>query len=330
MIDGRMNIPIELSASIHGNDYQLFVAPYLTQIERVRKVLMKPYTLGKQHYGYDSTHDLIRGAQIEPSLAIGVKGGYNDAIVFYDSNMEGSSSLDFFNGVAGVNTSIFQTSYNILTASTWYGVGQCGKPFKPYRYPADFPLLDRRDPSMGTTSPFYSLFIKHGSQIGTTGNSGCGGTSGQLWFLFKDAGITPYTAPLLVTELPSNTPVGPNADLEMLNFYIDLLYIQGNSGWRTSFEKAQSYYPFGQPRDALHFLECARNTKAWSDTTFPKVAGLTVLQMMQATITKVWASVGPDGGLYQSWGGSGSSDTPEPNFQCMRAFDPRGPSWFGN
>ena len=331
-----MNIPIKLAASITGNDYNLFVAPYLDQIEAVRKVLMTPYPLPAQKgkYGYDSASGLIRGANIEPSPAIGVSGGNNDAIVYYDSNMEGSASLDFFNGVAGVSTQIFQTAYNTLTSATWYGVGACSKPFKAYRYPSDFPLLDRRDPSLGTFSPFYSIFIKSGAQIATTGSS-CG-TQGQTWYLFKDAGITPYTNPLLVTELPSNTPVGINSDLEMLNFLIDLLYIQNSSSWRTAFMNAMNQYPFSAPRQALHFIECCRNTKAWADTTFPTVQGLTVLQMIQATITKIWTpsanggAMGTDGGLYQAWGGGGSSNTPEPNFQAMRAFDPRGPSWFGN
>ena len=63
-----LNLPItycQLQSCFNQQDYQLWVQPYLPQLEKIREVLMTPYTLGTQHYGYDSTFGLIRGGNTQ-------------------------------------------------------------------------------------------------------------------------------------------------------------------------------------------------------------------------------------------------------------------------
>jgi hypothetical protein len=329
-----------LSAS---EDYQLWVQPYLSQLEHVRAVLMSPYTIGNQHYGYDSTTGLVRGGNIEPSPAIGISSGYNDVIVAIDNNLEGSASLDFFNSAASplngqpgftpVSTNIYG-NVRALLAETWIGVGACSEPFAQYNYPSSFKLLDRREAEYGSFDPYYSTLIQPGNHLGGIGNN-CG-TEGQTWFLpGYDSLPTTMTKPLIATEFPSNTPIGSTGDLEELSFYIDEMYLQCRAGtspcslWQNAYLNAMSQYPFAAPREALHFIQASRATAAWtmSNMTFD---GISAYQMLQNTINRIWSSaVGPDGGLYQSFSGGGSDKTPEPNFQAMIAFDPRMPSWFG-
>jgi hypothetical protein len=326
-----------------SEDYQLWVQPYLAQLEKVRAVLMTPYTIGNQHYGYDSTTGLVRGGNIEPSPAIGVKNGYNDVIVAIDNNLEGSASLDFFNSAASpfngqvgfipINTNIYG-NVRALLAETWIGIGACNDPFTQYSYPSSFSLLDRREAEYGSTDPYYSTLIKPGNHLGGIGNN-CG-TEGQTWFLpGYDSLPTSMTKPLIATEFPSNTPIGSTGDLEELSFYIDEMYLQCRAGtspcslWQNAYLNAMSQYPFAAPREALHFIQTSRATAAWtmSNMTYD---GVSAYQMLQDTINRIWSSaVGPGGGLYQSFSGGGSDETPEPNFQAMIAFDPRMPSWFG-
>jgi hypothetical protein len=57
--------------------------------------------------------------------------------------------------------------------------------------------------------------------------------------------------------------------------------------------------------------------------------GVSAMKMLQDSISQVFSSaVGPDGGLYQNFEGTGTDQTPEPNFQALVAFDPRLPLWF--
>lgn len=343
-------IPLALTSKISSGttlsvseDYQLWVEPYLSQLEKVREVLMTPYTIGPQHYGYDSVTGLVRGGNIEPSPAIGVSGGYQDVIVAIDNNLEGSASLDFFNsassplngqpGFSPVSTNIYGNVRALLNG-TWIGVGACSPPFVEYSYPSSFSLLDRREAEYGSFDPYYSTLIKPGNHLGGIGNN-CG-TEGQTWFLPPyDSLPTSSTQPLIATEFPSSTPIGSTGDLEELSFYIDEMYLQCRAGtspcslWQNAYLNAMSQYPFAAPREALHFIQASRATAAWtmSNMTYN---GMSAYQMLQDTINQIWSSaVGPDGGLYQSFSGGSSDRTPEPNFQAMIAFDPRMPSWFG-
>jgi len=326
-----------------SQDYQLWVQPYLAQLEKIRQVLMAPYTIGSQHYGYDSGLGLVRGGNIEPSPAIGVGGGYNDVIVAIDNNLEGSASLDYFNsassplvGQAGfsvVNTNIYGNDRALLS-KTWVGIGGCAAPFVQYNYPTSFALVDRREAEYGSFGPYSGLLRESGNHLGGIGNN-CG-TQGQTWFLpGYDSLPTSTSKPLIVTVFPSNQPVGSTGDLEELSFFIDQAYMQCTAGttscavWQNAYLNAMSQYPFGAPRQALHFIQASRATAAWtlSNMTYN---GMSAYQMLQNTISRVFSSaIGPDGGLYQSFSGGGSDKTPEPNFQAMIAFDPRMPSWFG-
>jgi hypothetical protein len=331
------------ASSTANQDYQLWVQPYLAQLEKVRQVLMTPYTIGNQHYGYDATFGLVRGGNIEPSPAINVNGGYNDVIVAIDNNLEGSASLDYFNsassplvGQAGfvpVNTNIYG-NVRALLSKTWVGIGGCSSPFVQYNYPSSFSLLDRREAEYGSFGPYFSTLVKPGNHLGGIGNN-CG-TQGQTWYLpGYDSVPTSTSKPLIVTVFPSNTPVGTRGNLEELSFYIDQAYLQCEAGtapcslWQNAYLNAMSQYPFGAPRQALHFIQASRATAAWtmSNMTYN---GINAYQMLQNTINRIWSSaVGPDGGIYQSFNGGSSDKTPEPNFQAMIAFDPRMPGWFG-
>jgi len=277
---------------------------------------MTPYSLGNQHYGYDSTFGLVRGGNIEPSPAIGVSGGYNDVIVAIDNNLEGSYSLDYFNSaqsvlstVAGfqpVNTSIYANVRSMLS-KPWIGVGGCSSPFKTYSYPSSFQLLDRREGEYGFIGPFASTLVKPGNHLGGIGNN-CG-TMGQTWFLPNyDSMPTSATKPLIVTVFPSSQPIPSSGNLEELSFYIDEMYMQCVAGtspcslWQNAYQNAMSQYPFSAPRDALHFIQATRATQAWtmSNMTYN---GMSAKTMLQDTISKIFSSaVGPQGGLYQSFG----------------------------
>lgn len=333
-----------------GKDFPLFVQPNLAALDRIRRVLMTPYKIGRGNYGYNSTFGLVRGGNIEPSPAIGVtNGGYHDCIVIIDNNLEGSASLDHFNsatspltavpGFAPVPTTIYDNARAML-AKAWDGVGGCSKPFHQYNYPASFSLLDRREAEYGSFGPYASQLSSASihSHLGGIG-SNCG-TGGQTWYLpgFENELHTDAN-PLIVTVFPSAQPLGGSGDLEELSFYIDEAYMQFKAGspasnWRNAYLNAMSSYPFGAPRQALHFIQCSRATAAWNDSTLTQ-GGMTAMQMLQATISKVLSpqsaggAVGSHGGISQQWGGGGDQ-TPEPNFQAMIAFDDRMPSWFGN
>ncbi len=348
-----------------SQDVQMFVCPYLNQLERIRAVLMRPYMPGQsQSYGFDSTIGLTCGGNIEPSPALGnagpthdyTSGGYHDTCVGIDNNFEGSKSLDYFNNVGSILTgipgwtvsspasNIYGTVTNLLDNMSWNGVGGCPSPFTQYSYPSGFQLLDRREAEYGFAGMnVYRLLNPQGINIGGIGNN-CG-TGGQTWYLPTRETASTTT---IVTVFPSNQTPGMNSDLEELSFVIDNLYAQcvafgptspSCAQWRTAYTNAMSQYPFPAPRQALHFIQATRATGAWMLTGIT-VHGLTPLQMLEITIKQIFTpstqtgpmgvggAVGPDGGLYQQWGGRGSSDTPEPNFQAMVAFDPNMPNWF--
>jgi hypothetical protein len=343
------------TVSISKLDYQLWVQPYLLQISGIRAVLMTPYASGRGHYGYDSSFGLVRGGNIEASPALGVTNGYQDVIVAIDNNLEGSYSLDYFNSADSVlmgqpgfipqATNIYGND-RVLLSKSWDGVGSCSSPFVQYNYPSSFSLLDRREAEYGFIGPYASILASPGNHLGGIGSPTCSNgaistTSGQVWFLpgYENPQTT-SAQPLIATVFPSNQPVASTGNLETLSFYIDQMYMQCQAGvssscssWRMSYLNAMSQYPFQAPRDALHFVQVTRATAAWQDPTLT-FNGVTAEQMLQDTIGKLFSpssnggALGPDGGLYQSWGGGGSSDTPEPNFQAMVAFDPRMPSWF--
>jgi len=332
----------QAQSCFNEQDYQLWVQPYLAQLEKIRAVLMQPYTLGSQHYGYDPTFGMIRGGNIEPSPAIRVSGGYNDVIVAIDNNLEGSYSLDYFNspgsvlssvsGFHSVDTNIYGNVRSLLSKS-WLGIGGCSSPFSTFNYPTSFRLLDRREAEYGFVGPYASTLEKSGNHLGGIGSS-CG-TQGQTWFLPQyDRLPTSTTQPLIVTEFPSSQPIASTGNLEELSFYIDQMYMQCVAGtsscslWQSAYMNAMSQYPFSAPRDALHFIQATRATGAWAMNNMT-YNGISAKTMLQNTINRIFSSaVGPQGGLYQSFGGGGSDQTPEPNFQAVVAFDPRMPSWF--
>ena len=340
-----------------SEDYQLWVLPYLSQLENIRAVLMQSYSIGRGHYGYDSSFGLVRGGNIQANPAINVSNGYHDVIVAINNNLEGSYSLDYFNSANSVllgqpgftpqATNIYGNDRALLS-KTWDGIGNCSSPFVQYTYPSSFSLFDRREAEYGFIGPYASIVASPGNHLGGIGSPSCtngtvSATGGQVWFLqgYENPQTT-LSQPLIATVFPSSYTIASRGDLESLSFYIDQMYMQCQAGipssctsWRTAYLNAMSQYPFPAPREALHFVQVTRATGAWQDPTFT-YNGTTATQMLQNTITKLFTpavsggSLGPDGGLYQSWGGIGSSDTPEPNFQAMVAFDPRMPSWFVN
>lgn len=342
---------IKTGTSVSQQDYETFVSPYLSNLEKIREVLMQPYTIGNQYYGYNSAVGLTCGGNIEASPAIGVSNGYNNACVIIDNNLEGGCALDYFNSAKSVlssvsgwqeqNTNICGTVRQYL-GGTWYGVGGCSAPFTTFSYPSSFSLLDQREPEYGFSDPYASTLIQPGVHIGGIGLS-CG-IMGQVWYLQGfDKVSNSATSPLIVTELPNGQSVGPTADLEELSFYIDETYMQCIAGtascslWQTAYHNAMIQYGssgFIAPREALHFIQATRATGAWlyTNSSF-SYNGMTALQMAQSALTKLFTSTanggatGVDGGLTQQWGG-GSSDTPEPNFQALIALDPEMPSWF--
>lgn len=387
-----------------------FVCSYTTQLEKIRQVLMTPYSPGTtQSYGYYMPVGLTCGGNIEPSGLIGVNNGYNNVCVVTDNNIEGGGALDYFNSADSIlntsaqfsawnfqeysgssiasmtcsdascslNTNILGTVRNYLTPSDnpswtistgWYGIGSCPA-LQPVFYPSSFtPLVDRREGEYGFTDLYASQLVSGTYKIGGIGNS-CG-TEGQTWYA-EDQPLSPGGAgqvsyvigpqsdelgtgtsatPYIVTEMPGGV-VGPGSNLEELSFYIDVLYMQcvagtapctGPGSWQYVYaHDAMTQYPFEAPRQALHFIQVSRATQAWLLTNVT-VDGLTPLQMLQIAVAQIFTpstqtgpmgvggALGPDGGLYQQWGGGGSSNTPEPNMQAMIAFDPQMPYWFTN
>lgn len=326
-----------------SQDYNLWVQPYLPQLAKIEAVLTQPYSPGsKQSYGYDSALGVTCGANIEPSPAIGVQNGYNNACVLIDNNLEGGASLDYLAsssspligqpGFNQMNLQIYTNTRNYLSKS-FYGVGACPEPFSVYNYPGNFTLLDMREAEYGFAGPYVTQLLQPGIQIGGIGNN-CG-TQGQTWFLENYDNPDSTT---IVTELPSSEPLTTSANMDELSFVIDELYMQCIAGkapcsqWQVAYQNAMSQYPFQAPRDALHFIQCTRATGAWamSNMSYDSISAKT---MLQNTIARLFTSeaeggaLGPNGGLSQSWG-AGGDRSPEPNFQAMVAFDPRMPSWF--
>ena len=373
-----INNILKISSAYNTQDYDYFVQPNLAKIETIREVLMSNYVEGSQDYGYSSTFGISCGGNIEPSPALGkgttypavqdyTKSAYHDTCVLIDNNLEGGLFLDYFNspssvlvnqsGFHSVFTNVYGNTRAFLTES-FIGVGGCSSPFASYNYPSSFALLDRREPEFGfagvksivNTLNQSNNFANGQVHIGGIG-SNCG-TEGQTWFI---PGYSNPSSTTIVSEFPSNNPVNGicasgGQCLETQSFFIDEAYMQYKNGstsasvWQNSFKNAENQYPFDAPRDALHFIQAARATAAWNYTTstFPLVDGLTVLQMMQNTITGLLTpcgtmdattgqkgAYGPHGGLSQSWGNCGDQ-TPEPNMQAMAAFYPNDPCDFGN
>jgi len=369
-------------------DMTEFVCPYLNHLEKIREVLMTPYTPGqRQSYGYYSPIGLTCGGNIEPSPAIGVSGGYNNVCVVVDNNFEGGYGLDYYNNPGSVlasdstltqwntasgyssanflsfnqnpyfssiysggalNTNIYSTARSYLsTAQPWYGIGGCSAPFRPIFYPTSFSLLDRREGEYGFIGPYWQTLDQMGVHLGGIGNS-CG-TQGQVWYV-ENAGVVQGN-PLIVTEMPGGALSG-SGGLEELSFFIDEAYMQwvaGNapaSTWQNAYTNAMCQYPFPAPRQALHFIQVTRATAAWNNPAFASGVScggtqtISATQMLTNAIQQLFTpsgQTGPmgvggasgiDGGLYQQWGGAGSSDTPEPNMQAVIAFDPDMPNWF--
>lgn len=332
-------VVVNYSSSISATqDYQLWVQPYLSDIEKVRAVLMTPYVIGS--WGYDHATGTVCGGSVESSPAIGVKAGYQNICVLTDNNIEGSLSLDYFNSansplVGQPGFSVIPTQiYNITRAylsEPFYAIGGCAIPFQVVSYPSSFQLLDRREAEYGSIDPYASIIDKPGQHLGGIGTS-CG-TQGQVWYLTTNDVITKSVSdPLIVAEMPGSS-IGINSNLEELSFLIDEYYSQclvGSSPcslWQTAYLNAMKQYPFQDPRQALHFIQASRATAAWTLTNMT-VNGLSSFTMLQDTINSVWASAGSNGGLYQNFNKQGSDQTPETNFQAMIAFDPRMPSWF--
>lgn len=345
---------------------------------------MTPYVVGHGNYGYDSSVGLVCGANVEDSINTpfpNVANGYVNGCVIADNNLEGGMFLDYFNtpdSVLNTTVGFIPTASNIngierafFSLYTWQGYGFCtGSNVSNFNYPGSFSLLDRRESSFGFVGPYAGIINQsatmagqvHLGGIGTTGcaippsycTPTCPPNSGQQWYL-RNLGSNPY----IITEMPSNSKLTNCGDLEELSFFIDEAYMQFQNGsasasvWQNAFKCAMSQYPFGAPREALHFIQASRATEAWnySTSTFPLVDGLTALQMTQNAITNLltpcgtkdittgnYGAYGTDGGLAQSWSssttgsagcGTGVSDrTPEPNMQAMSAFYPFTPDDF--
>jgi hypothetical protein len=324
------------------DDFTLWVQPYLGNIEQVRRILMTPYVLAKGHYGYDSTFGLVRGANIEPSPAIGITSPNNDAIVLIDNNLEGSASLDFWNSYKGVASTVEANCRHFLDATSFDEIGTNCPPFPQMTYDG----TDRREAKLGKHSPYYGMLSKPGQQIHNT--------SGQTDFVPGYEGIngskascsapptlqTNLANPIVVTALPIDSPINGGGNLETDGPWISLQFEQGNvSVAHGEFAKVvgawdgNTFGSYGSAtRDLLHFIHCARATGFWRDATItgPKGTAQEVVQQVVALVWQIQAS-GGDGGLTQCYSGTagcGSTDTPEPNFQAMIAFDPRVPTWF--
>jgi hypothetical protein len=333
--------------SIQAQDYNMWVKPNIAQLAKIEAVLTQPYEPGSRlSYGYDPTFGITCGGNIEASPAVNVTNGYNNVCVLIDNNLEGGASLDYFSasnspvaGQAGfvlMNLHVYNSTRQYLSMP-FYGIGPCSSPFPVYNYPSNFTLVDRHEAEYGFAGPYVSQLLQPGINIGGIGSLTCNGTtvSGQIWYLEN------YDNPastVIVTELPSSTPPTTSSDLEQLSFVIDELYMQCIAGkvscsqWQGAFQNAMSQYPFQAPRQALHFIQVTRATRAWAMSNM-SYNGVSAKTMLQNTIEKIFTpessggALGPDGGLSQSWG-HGGDKTPEPNFQAMVAFDPRMPSWF--
>jgi hypothetical protein len=338
---------LKKTTTIRGQDYDLWVEPHLAQLAIIESLLTRPYNPGARlSYGYDQSLGLTCGGSIEPSAAINVTNGYNDACVLIDNNLEGGASLDYFAspgsvlsgqpGFTPMTLHIYNNTRQYLSMA-FYGIGPCTQPFQVYNYPSNFSLLDRREAEYGFADPYASELVQPGIHIGNVGTLTCNNSTeqGQVWYLQN------YDNPsgtMIVAELPSSTAANTTSSLDVLSFVIDELYMQCVAGtascslWQSAYLNAMSQYPFQAPRDALHFIQATRATGAWtmSNMTYN---GMSAETMLSNTINEIFTpqssggALGPHGGISQSWG-RGGDETPESNFQAMVAFDPRMPSWF--
>ncbi len=318
------------------DDFTAWVEPYLTQIDKVRQVLMTPYVLAPNNYGYDPGFGLVRGGNIEPSPAIGVTASNEDVIVLIDNNLEGSASLDFWNSYSGVTTTVEANCRGYL-AKTFDEISSNCPPFPTTTYNG----TDRREAKYGSHSPYYAQLSQPGAKIYQT--------AGQTDYVQGFEGLnaahascsnpptlsTNMANPLIVSALPVGSAIGSGGNLETDGPWIDLQFEQGSVAAAqaefTRVVQAWNGTGFGTTygsatRDLLHFIEAARATGFWRDATITGPQG-TAQQVLQQVINVIWQNAGPGGGLSQEPPG-GSYDTPEPNFQALIAFDPRVPTWF--
>ncbi len=298
-----------------ATDYSFFIAGNLQRIESLRLWFMSAPNDATNKAGYDPSYGMIRGGFWA--------GGFQDGFVLIDSQLIAASTLDFLNGAAGQNTSIYSTMRQWLS-------GQFAYP--PSGVTATYNGTDRREIMFGTILPCVSA------------------DSGQVYYV---PGHTLSDPVPITTALPNGCTTPTPSGMDKYALWIELYYLEGdvtmsksmyqtvlNSWTPTSgtgiggttggyfsdvFDNGPDQGNCKSSRALGYFLEMTRATGFWNMSDQSRMVSL------QAS-NELWGHQQPDGGIAVNYPGCGSQSkaSPESTGLALLAFDPRVPTWFGH
>jgi hypothetical protein len=256
-------------------------------------VLLGKFDNASKRAGYNYELELSQGGFIPQ--------GWTSAGILIDNSLQECRSLDYFSSHFGFQSTNCEASCRKWLAQEFTDINGNGS----YRYNG----LDRREIYFQKDTGFVYI------------------TTGQTMWV-KNHG--PRSISPVVTALPTS-PVRNNdpKPMELFGAQIILDWIQGNSSRAASnFELVMRSVqsngdlsaPFGGgvTRSLLFTIVSGRITKLWSH--YP--------EKMKAIVSLLWSIQDPvSGGLPQKFPGGKNYHTPEPNGECLLAFDPRLPNF---
>ena len=302
------------ATSAGTSDYSYFIASNLARIEALRGWFMSPFNLAADKAGYDPSYGMIRGGFWG--------GGFHDGFVLIDSQLIASSTLDYLNAAAGMNTSIYSNMEQWLS-------GQFVDPSTGAT--GTYNGTDRRELMLGILLPCVSS------------------DSGQVFYV---PGHTLSDAVPITTALPTGCTSSAPSAMSTYSLWIELYYLRGNistaegmfqtvlNGWTSTpgtglggsiggyfsdlFDNGPDQGKCKSSRALGYFLEMSRATGFWNMSDQSRAVAL------QAS-DELWAHQNSDGGIAVNYPecGNQTKSSPESTGLALLAFDPRVPSWFG-
>lgn len=282
-----------LAESSWAEDAGFFTTPYPTNLKRITALLLGEFRNEIKRAGYSYDLELSQGGFIP--------GGWSSAGILIDNSLQESRSLDYFSRYFGFKETHCETSCRNLLSQEFTDPNGNGS----FRYNG----LDRREIYFQKDTGFVYI------------------TTGQTMWV---KGHGPGSAKPVVTALPTSPIKNYNSKpMELFGAQIILDWIQGNkrraatnfeSVMRSVRENGDLSPPFGGgvTRSLLFTIVSARITGLWQQYK----------EKIQAIVNLLWSIQEPtSGGLPQKFPGGQNFFTPEPNGECLLAFDPNLPNF---
>ncbi len=326
-----------------AQDYNQFIAPYFSNIEKVREWMMANYTGGSGDVGYNASMGAIQGDNL-------CGGHIGNDITLDDPNFVAANTLDYLNAQLGSHTRITQTinSYLSLAFTPKYppGFSDCADTgVTSWTYNGNPP--NKREFLFGSASQYYPADLQD-----------CVRNDGTYVFNVQ------YPV-VLAVEVPNTNCVVDSTGGQMneLSPYIDYLWLKGHSSSQGAASVSQAkklfnntitnwttynlpngqiggYWqePFGnglycngtgkgntsKTRDLVFWLETARATGLWAENATTK-------RVAQQVENQLWYNQEPNGQIWADYIGPNcgpGGGSAESSAVALIATDPRLPTWF--